>query len=105
MKQTSIATLVLVLFSLAPVAGAQTSVPYMTVDEISLDYQSIAVKGVVQGGTTSSVRTYSLVGTIDAQKLALLDRCHRSLLLALSKPGQFVARIGPETCALALVTP
>lgn len=106
MKQISIAVLVLVLFSLAPAAGAQTTVPYMTVDEVAVTYQSIMVTGVVQGSTTSSVRTYTLPsGITDAQKVAALDRCHRSLLLALSKPGQYVAKIAFDTCAIALVTP
>ena len=41
----------------------------------------------------------------EAQKAAALDRCHRSLLLALAKPGQYLARIGQETCSIALIAP
>ena len=112
MKQISMAVLVLAFFSLAPVAGAQTPVPYMTVDEISVTSTaagpSIAVTGIVQGSTTSSTRTFtasSVYSTDNAQKQGALDRCHRSLLLALSKPGQYVARVDASNCAIALVTP
>ncbi len=105
MKAISIAGLALALFSLAPVAGAQTTIPYMTVEDVALGRYSIVVTGVVQGETTTSVRTFQPVGTIDTAALMQLDRCHRSMLLALSKPGQYVARISSETCAIALVTP
>lgn len=106
MKQISIAVLVLVLLSLAPAAGAQSPAPYMTVDEVAVAYQSIRVTGIVQGSTTPSVATYTVAsGLTDAQKAAALDRCHRSLLLALSKPGQYVARIGIDVCSIALVAP
>lgn len=106
MKQISLAVLVLVLCSVAPAAGAQTGITPMTVDEVAVTSSSVAVTGVVQGSTTASVRTYTPPSALpEAQKLALLDRCHRSLLLALSKPGQYVARIGGETCSIALVAP
>ncbi len=101
MKAISIAGLALALFSLAPVAGAQTTIPYMTVDEVTVDVGKITVTGVVQGETAPSARTYQPATSGDSA----LDRCHRSLLLALSKPGQYVARIALNTCSVTLVAP
>jgi hypothetical protein len=96
------ALVVAALASFPPIAGAQTPIPYMTVDEVAVSDRSISVTGVVQGSTTPSVHTYT--PPYGDQQLQL-ERCHRQLLLALSKPGQYVARIGGYTCAIALVAP
>ena len=105
MKQLSIASLVLALLSLAPAAGAQTATPYMTVDEISVGSYAIAVTGVVQGEAAPSTHSFSPGYGDAAQQAAAIDRCHRTLLLALGKPGQYVAKIGQNLCTLARVAP
>lgn len=92
----------------APSAGAQTTITPMTVDEVNVRYRAIEVTGVVQGSTTATTRTFAPTiysSTDQAERSAALDRCYRSLLLALSKPGQYVARIGTESCSIALAAP
>jgi hypothetical protein len=106
--QTAAILLVAAIAWHAPSAGAQTSIAPMTVDEVNVRPLSIDVTGVVQGSTTATTRTFSptiYANTDLAGRSAALDRCHRSLLLALSKPGQYVARIGTDTCTIALAAP
>ena len=106
MKPTLLAALVFALASVAPAAGAQTPIPLMTVDAVNVSPTGIAVTGIVQGDSQPSTRSYSFnTYSTEAQKAAALDRCHRSLLLALAKPGQYLARIGLDTCVVALVAP
>lgn len=106
--QTAAILLVVAVAWHAPSAGAQatTTITPMTVDAVNVRYGAIDVTGVEQGSTTITRHTFSptYVNT-DAAKSAALDRCHRSLLLALSKPGQYVARIGTDSCSIALATP
>ncbi len=111
MKKLLLAAIALAIFSLSPPpAGAQssgTTVPFMTVDAVNVGEQgSLRVTGIVQGDSTPSTRTISYTsGLTDAQKAAMLETCHRSLLLALSKPGQYVVQAGAGLCNVALVAP
>jgi hypothetical protein len=102
MKLSWLAALALVFFSLTPRARAQATIPLMTVDAVNLTSSSLSVTGIVQGDSEPSTRTASfltLSGTTQT------ERCYRLLLLALSKPGQYLAKVGPETCTVALVAP
>ena len=104
MKRSSIA-LALALLSLSPAASAQTTVPMMTVDAVTVTATAINVTGIAEGGSEPSTRSISFnIGT-EAQKLWALESCHRSLLLALSKPGQYVARASLNVCTVSLVAP
>jgi hypothetical protein len=107
MKQISIAALALVLFSLAPAAGAQTPTAFMTIDAVSVGaYGSISVTGVVDGDAAPSTRNVEFTLVTDAAaKATAIERCYRMLLVALSRPGQYHARIAPNVCNVALVTP
>lgn len=106
MRSISFVALAVALCSLAPAARAQTASLPMTVDGVNVTQTTIRVTGVVQGESAPSVRSFSVYATAsDAVKVGALDRCHRSLLLALAKPGQYVAFIGPDTCAIELIAP
>jgi hypothetical protein len=107
MKKLWIFSFALAVFSLQPVASAQTApTPFMTVDAVSVRVDAITVTGVVQGEAAPSTRVMELrtYGT-DAQQAAARELCHRQLLLALSKPGQYVVQAGPNLCNVALVAP
>ena len=108
MKSLSIAALALAVFSLSPPqTGAQTQIPLMTVDAVNVGYPqgTLAVTGVVAGESAPSTRTVDFSFADASWKLAHFEACHRSLLFALSKPGQYVARVGPNICTVALVAP
>ncbi len=113
MNRIAAAALVLLVFSLAPSAGAQIApLTPITVDEVAITDSAVVVFGVPQGGTTSSTLRYTPApGLTEAKKSELLDRCHRAMLLALAKPGQYVARIGLDprvgvsVCSVALSAP
>jgi hypothetical protein len=106
MRQALVAGIALAVFSIAPGADAQTATPRMTVDAVEFGIDSISVTGIVAGDAAASTRTFTTVyGPNDSWKIARVEACHRSLLLALAKPGQYVARIGPEVCEVALAAP
>ncbi len=109
MKPLTSAALLVAMFSLSAPApgGAQTTPRPMTVEAVTVKAISIDVTGVPQGGTGTSTLTFSPMyyGNEAGAKVAALDRCHRSLLLALAKPGQYVATISSESCTVALVAP
>jgi hypothetical protein len=105
MKRISLAALALALFSLSPAAGAQTATPFMTVDAVTVNGTAILVTGIVEGDSEPSTRSISFNLGTEAQKLWALESCHRSLLLALSKPGQYVAKATLNVCTVSLVTP
>jgi uncharacterized membrane-anchored protein len=105
MKQLRNAVLALAIFSLASAASAQVPAGYMTVDAVSVGLGSPTVTGVVQGDATPSTRTFQYnMGTL-ADQASAREACHRLLLLALSKPGQYVALVGANVCTVALVKP
>lgn len=111
MKQVFVVAVVLAVLSVRPVAEAQGTVPFMTVDAVNVTVgynYAIVVTGVVPGESTSSTRsiTFRPPGVPDyAQVLASLEICHRQLLLALSRPGQYVVQAGLNLCNVALVAP
>jgi hypothetical protein len=102
MKQISIFAIALAVFSLQPVASAQTSTAYMTVDAVQFDGYTFTVTGVVQGESTPSTRTITFTHTYASEARGY---CQRLLLLALSKPGQYVVQAGQNLCNVALVAP
>jgi hypothetical protein len=110
-----IAVIILAALSLSPTA-AQTTIPLMTVDAVNVGIGAgqgwtLDVTGVVQGEAAPTTRSinFGMYGTADALRLAQYEACHRSLLFALSRPGQYVARIGYQggnyVCTIALLTP
>jgi hypothetical protein len=105
MRPIRIAALALAVLSLASVAGAQVLAGYMTVDAVSVGLDSITVTGVVQGDATPSARTFQYSTGTPAAQAPAREACHRLLLLALSKPGQYVAKVGANVCTVALVKP
>lgn len=105
MRSLAAAVLFLAVASLAPPAAAQSALPPITVDRVELRFNAIRVTGVPQGGTESTSRDFTVSGFSEAQRNAMFDRCHRSLLLALSKPGQYVASVGVDVCAVSLAAP
>ncbi|WP_242342059.1 hypothetical protein [Anaeromyxobacter terrae] len=107
MKRLSLAAITLAVLSLSPATGAQTSLPYMTVDAVNVGTETLQVTGIVQGESSPSTKTvrWTLGNPSDTLKAARLEACHRSLLLALSKPGQYVAQVGSDCCNVALVAP
>jgi hypothetical protein len=113
MKKLSIAALALTLIAVgavafAPDAGAQTAPTFMTIDAVSLASIGfgLTVSGVKEGEAAPSGSTITF--TADAAGLARFEACHRTLLLALSKPGQYVLRLGGgynTNCAVAVIAP
>jgi hypothetical protein len=87
------------------VAGAQVTPVYMTVDAMSVAPGSIAVTGVVQGQAVPTTRSVSFGSSVGVDRNPALEACHRMLLLALSKPGQYVAEININVCTVRLVAP
>jgi hypothetical protein len=102
MTQLRLAALALAVFSLTSVAGAQVTPIYMTVDAVSVAPGAIAVTGVVQGQSTPTTRSATFAG---GDTVSALEACHRMLLLALSKPGQYVADVRMNLCTVRLVAP
>jgi hypothetical protein len=113
MKKLSTAALALTLIALcavafAPRAGAQTAPTFMTIDAVSIASTGfgLTVHGVKEGDATGS--SSGITFTTDAPGLAKFEACHRSLLLALSKPGQYVLKLYggySRDCSVALLAP
>lgn len=109
MKRIAAAALAVVAIGLAslghvPHARAQALTGYMTVDEIEVRGGGVTVTGVVQGDAVASTLSFHGVGDATL-RAAALEQCHRMLLLALSKPGQYLAFVRAERCTVALVKP
>jgi hypothetical protein len=105
MKKLFLFALALALFSTQPVASAQVPPSFMTVDAVRVHLYSLIVTGVARGDSTPSERTITFTTTQEAQRTAVLDRCHKMLLLALAKPGQYLVQAGQDVCNVALATP
>lgn len=99
------ATAAIATLSIGHAARAQTASAYMTVDAVNLGATSISVTGVPVGESTPTTRTVNLYGSPEAAVAANLERCYRQLLLALSKPGQYVANVGNNVCSVKLANP
>jgi len=105
MKKILTFSFALAVFSLQPVASAQSAGTFMTVDAVGVSTYQITVTGVVQGAATPSTRGISFNTGTYAQQATALELCHRQLLLALSKPGQYVVQASVNLCNVALVAP
>lgn len=107
MKRVSIAVLAVVLLSLRHGVMAQaTEGGLMTVDEVKFTTMGFKVTGVVQGESSPTSRDVLFTYGTDADKAAARENCARLLLLAMSKPGQYLFRdTGDGTCALRIATP
>lgn len=105
MKRFSIAVLALVLLSVQHGVRAQaTSGTLMTVDEVKVTTAGFRVTGVVQGDSASTDREILFLYGTESEKATARENCARFLLLAMSKPGQYLLRID-GTCAVRLATP
>lgn len=105
MKQLRMAALALTVVALAAPARAQVAPVYMTVDGVRLENLSIKVTGVVQGAAGPTTREIMFTYGTEAARLAAYETCSRLLLLALSKPGQYLAEANLNRCAVVLVAP
>jgi len=106
MKKILTFSFALAVFSLQPVASAQSAGTFMTVDAVNVSSTEITVTGVVQGAVTPSNQTITFFpGISETAQIAARQLCHRQLLLALSRPGQYVVRAGYNLCNVALVAP
>lgn len=105
MPQPRIVALALAVFSLTSAAGAQVAPVYMTVDAVSVAPGRIDVTGVLQGQSTPTTRSVTFGSSTGVDRNPALEACHRMLLLALSKPGQYVASVYSEVCTVRLVAP
>jgi uncharacterized protein YggE len=106
MKLASIAAIAAALLCFAPAARAQVVTQDMTVDAVAVQPGQIQVTGVPRGQATPTTVTIQFAIGSDAAKAAALEQCHRMLLLALSKPGQYLLRQGGlNLCNVALATP
>lgn len=105
MGQVRKAGLALALLALAASARGQVASVYMTVDAVSLDGSTIKVTGVVQGEATPSSHSIQFNLGTAADQIAAREACGRLLLLALSKPGQYLAEAALNRCSVALVKP
>lgn len=105
-KTFGLAVLAGVLCSL-PVqeAGAQAATEsWMTVDGVEFAGSEIRVTGVVEGQATATTRTAYFLSE-DARWVRAYEGCQRALLLALSRPGRYVAKVGTFSCSVKLVAP
>lgn len=76
--------------------AATTTKVFVTIDAVALDALMLEVTGVVQGESTPSTwRTaLSSSGTTDVSARAeWLSMCHRSALVAMARPGQYLLEI------------
>lgn len=107
MKRISVAVLAFAVVSTSHGAFAQTAPATMTVDAVDFNGYRIAVTGVVQGESTPTTHVISFSTTYgtETQRAAAYDACHRRLLLALAKPGQYLVRAGPDACTVQLAAP
>jgi hypothetical protein len=102
----AIGAVVLAVLSLSPRVGAQSTSPgFMTVDAVDLGVHQVTVTGVPAGESTPTTRYASYTSTNEALNLTRAEACHRALLLALAKPGQYLARVGMNVCTVALAAP
>jgi hypothetical protein len=87
-------------------ARAQALGAPMTVDAVSVAQNGISVTGVPVGAQAAvTVQVRYDFATSDAIKVAALEECHRMLLLALGKPGQYRFRGGTNLCEVSLAAP
>ncbi len=105
MKRLSIAVLAVVLLSLRHGASAQATTGYRTVDAVEYDGYTIHVTGVPEGGSTASEVEILFQYNVETRSQSAREMCYRALLLALSKPGQYLVQGGPNLCRLKLATP
>ncbi len=107
MKRFSIAVLVLALLSLRDGASAQTTAgTLMTVDEVKVFAAGFKVTGVVQGDSAPTERDILFIYGTESDRTAARENCARFLLLAMSKPGQYLLRLTEDgSCAVRLATP
>lgn len=89
--------------AIAVAAAAQSTGGLITVDSVTVAGNSIAIKGVPEGGSAQVTQTGIFSG--DAAGIAAREECHRMLLLALGKPGQYRAQVWTNACTVALVAP
>ncbi len=106
MKRLSIAVLALVLLSVRHGASAQSAwgTP-MTVQEVQILGTGFRVIGVLQGDSAATTKDISFTSGTDTEKAAARENCMRLLLLAMSKPGQYLVRAESTLCAVRLATP
>ncbi len=91
---------------LQPVASAQSAPQFMTIDAVRVSAGNITVIGVAQGQSAQSQQSIQFVYGTETAKAAALEACHRQLLLALSRPGQYVLVLPTAGwCTVALATP
>jgi hypothetical protein len=105
MRRFAAAAIALAVFSLQPLALAQTPPPLMTLDAVGVgSYGKILVTGVADGESAPSTRIIDFTGSFDNTSQAR-EFCLRLLLAALNNPGQYKVRAGSNACAVVLVTP
>ncbi len=107
MKRVSIAVLVTVVLSIQHGARAQAVYgQLMTVDEVKFSAAGFQVVGIVQGESSPTYKNVVFAYGTDAEKAVARENCARLLLLAMSKPGQYLFHVTEEgTCALRIATP
>ena len=106
MKNALVFAVALAGLSLAPTASAQTTTPLITVDAVSIAAGgTISVTGIPQGGSAQTTEQISFHTMSPAMDTATLEACHRQLLVALSKPGQYLVRGGPNFCTVVVSSP
>ena len=103
MKRIIIAALATACLLLAAEARAQAASWFHTVDSVSVASGSLTVTGVAVSDGTAVSRT-ALFGS-DATSVLMREECHRMLVLALGKPGQYVANLSSSTCIVKVATP
>ncbi len=105
-RRILVAVVVAVGLGVAAVGQAQALGTLMTVDAVNVGQGSISVRGVPVGGQAQvTVQVSFNFSTGEATKVAALEECHRMLLLALSKPGQYQFRGGTNACEVSLAAP
>jgi hypothetical protein len=106
MKLASIAAIAAGLLCFAPAARAQVVAQDMTVDAVAVQAGQIRVTGVPRGQAAPTTVSIQFALGSEALQVAALEQCHRMLLLALSKPGQYLLRQGGlNLCNVGLATP
>ncbi len=105
-RRILVAVVVTLGLGVAAEARAQATGSSMTVDAVTVSQGSISVRGVPVGGQAQvTVQVNFSLSTGEATKVAALEECHRMLLLALSKPGQYQFRGGTNACEVSLAAP
>lgn len=99
---------------LAGAASAQTPtsiVTFTAVDAVDAQPLKIVIAGVKDGETVASSQEIVCASTTDGTCSALLQNCARIALLAMTKPGQYMLKVGlyfgtkPYSCKLERVAP